>query len=401
MKLLLIANLHHRPACFRLCWAFGLILFTITVTAKDELPRLGLSSAPNISLRNEVDQAIQKGLVWLERNQDTNGIWSAEDQPAISALALTAFGLRPGRHSQKGDPAVVTKGYSYLMSCVQTNGGIYRDKLPSYNTSISLTALVVGKRPEHQTVIAKARRFLIGLQNDSGESGKPDDVMNGGIGYGIKDKLPDLSNTAAALEAISLSRRPWEEKETADARDLNWKAAIQFIQNCQNLPSHNSQAWVADDPANKGGFIYHPGRSNAGETNLAGRVALRSYGSMSYAGLLSYIYADLKHDDPRVMAVMEWLRANYTLDENPAMGQQGLYYYYHTMAKALTVHGVDTLETKDGRRINWREQLALKLINLQHIDGCWSNENGRWMEKDPVLTTAYSLIALEMSCARL
>ena len=135
----------------------------------------------------------------------------------------------------------------------------------------------------------------------------------------------------------------------------------------------------------------------AGETNLAsGRVALRSYGSMSYAGLLSYIYAELKPGDPRIIAVMDWLRANFSLEENPGLGQQGLFYYYHTMAKALTLSGADTLQTKDGARINWREQLALKLINLQHADGSWANDNGRWFEKDPVLVTAYSLIALEM-----
>jgi squalene-hopene/tetraprenyl-beta-curcumene cyclase len=135
----------------------------------------------------------------------------------------------------------------------------------------------------------------------------------------------------------------------------------------------------------------------AGETNLpSGRVALRSYGSMSYAGLLSYICAELKRDDPRVTAVLDWLRENYTVEENPALGQQGLYYYYHTMARALTVYGADLLELKEGKSVNWREQLALKLINLQKQDGSWSNENGRWFEKDPALVTAYSLIVLDL-----
>lgn len=73
-----------------------------------------------------------------------------------------------------------------------------------------------------------------------------------------------------------------------------------------------------------------------------------------------------------------------------------MYYYYHTMAKALRIYGADRLQTADGRSINWREQLALKLINLQHADGSWANENGRWWEKDPALVTAYSLIALDM-----
>jgi squalene-hopene/tetraprenyl-beta-curcumene cyclase len=135
----------------------------------------------------------------------------------------------------------------------------------------------------------------------------------------------------------------------------------------------------------------------AGETNLpSGRVALRSYGSMGYAGLLSYIYADLKPDDPRVTAVKEWLRTNYTVDENPVMGLQGVYYYYFVMSKALTLCDLGTLDTKDGKAVNWREQLALKLINLQQADGSWTNPNGRWWEKDPALDSAFSLIALDM-----
>jgi len=77
------------------------------------------------------------------------------------------------------------------------------------------------------------------------------------------------------------------------------------------------------------------------------------------------------------------------------MGKQGLFYYYHTMAKGLSAAGMDTLELGDGKKVNWREELVKKLLNLQNADGSWSNDNGRFMEKDPVLVTAYSLIALE------
>jgi squalene-hopene/tetraprenyl-beta-curcumene cyclase len=138
------------------------------------------------------------------------------------------------------------------------------------------------------------------------------------------------------------------------------------------------------------------------ETNPAtGRVALRSYGSISYGGMLSYIYANLKRDDPRVVAVFDWLRANYTLEENPGMGPQGLYFYLHTMTKALTAYGVDELELKDGRKLSWRKEVAMRLINLQQRDGSWSNENGRWWEKDPALVTSYATLSLEMIWRRL
>ncbi len=127
-----------------------------------------------------------------------------------------------------------------------------------------------------------------------------------------------------------------------------------------------------------------------------GKTALRSYGSISYAGLLSYIYAHLEKDDPRVLAAYEWLQKNYSLDENPCLGQQGLYYYYQMMSKALSAYGAHKLQLADGRKVNWRKDLALRLLNLQQPDGFWINENGRWWERDPVLVTSYAIITLEI-----
>ncbi|MBN1614777.1 MAG: cycloartenol synthase, partial [Deltaproteobacteria bacterium] len=137
--------------------------------------------------------------------------------------------------------------------------------------------------------------------------------------------------------------------------------------------------------------------SKAGEVKLPdGRVALRSYGSMSYAGLLSYIYAQLDKNDPRVKAVYDWLTRHYTLEENPGMGKEGLFYYYHTMAKALNAYGVQILALKNGQSVDWRRDLAKRLIDLQSGDGFWVNESGRWWEKDPVLVTSYAVLTLEI-----
>ena len=116
---------------------------------------------------------------------------------------------------------------------------------------------------------------------------------------------------------------------------------------------------------------------------------------MSYAGLLSFIYAEMNANDPRVIAVREWLSKNYTIRENPGMGPQGLFYYYHTMAKALSLSGIRTIKDGDGKSKDWGKELSLHLINLQSKDGSWTNENGRWWEKDPVLVTSYALLTLE------
>lgn len=380
--------------------AIGALFITLVRIqgAEPSLPKISVQSPSNISLRNEVKHAIDKGWSWLEKNQNTNGFWTTPEHPAVTALALTSYRLQPGVLEQKDEPGSVKRGYAYLMSCVQPDGGIYRKEMASYNTSVALTALVLGNHPEFQTAILNARKFIIGLQSDLGEPGKVDTASAGGIGYAKSDKRPDLSNTSWALEALYLSKNYVKDKNLPDASDLNWQAAVHFIECCQNLPSHNREAWASDDPQNKGGFIYAPGQSMAGQTNLpSGRVALRSYGSMSYAGLLSYVYADLKPEDPRVAAVMEWLRTNYTVDENPALGAEGLYYYYLVMSKALALYGADSFQTRNGRTVRWREDLALKLINLQHADGSWVHTDARWWEKDPILVTSFSLIALEMA----
>jgi squalene-hopene/tetraprenyl-beta-curcumene cyclase len=349
----------------------------------------------NESLKQEVAHAIAKGAEYLRSIQKPEGYWSSKDEPAITALVLTALQGQTGKPDPKSDH--LKKGYDFLLQFVHPDGSIHNEnRHVNYNTSVSLLAFMANVK-EFRDVAEKARKYLLSTQVDLGEKGKLDTAFDGGVGYGTKSDHSDLANTQQALEALYYSRSlAKDDTGKPQGGDLNWEAAIHFLQNCQNLPSVNQQPWASDDAANKGGFIYYPGNSMAGQTNLAnGRVALRSYGNISYAGLLSYIYADLKKDDPRVQAVLNWLKDNYTLEENPAMGQAGLFYYFNTMAKALSLLGLDELELNNGKKVNWREQLTLKLLDLKKQDGSWVNENARWLEKDSALVTAYCLISLE------
>jgi hypothetical protein len=45
----------------------------------------------DISFRHEIQHAIDRGAEWLQSRQDTNGSWSPADEPAATALALTAL----------------------------------------------------------------------------------------------------------------------------------------------------------------------------------------------------------------------------------------------------------------------------------------------------------------------
>src|SRR5690606_15682335 len=62
---------------------------------------------------------------------------------------------------------------------------------------------------------------------------------------------------------------------------------------------------------------------------------LRAYGSMTYNGFKSYLYAGLTKDDPRVLAAYDWLRRHYSTEENPGMGASGIYYSFVTMSRGL------------------------------------------------------------------
>ncbi|MDB6076900.1 MAG: hypothetical protein JWO82_647, partial [Akkermansiaceae bacterium] len=335
------------------------------------------SKNPYLSLQLEMKQAIARGNAWLAQQQKADGNWDDPEVPAFSALALTATVRDPGLDLKKEFPDNIEKGFRWLIAQQKEDGGIYNRGLSVYNTATAVTALTAAARDVYEPAIVKGRKHLIGQQWDIGKKKETDDKNDGGIGYGSKNDRTDLSNTYLAVEALALSSKVVEDGKHGDQPDLDWNAALTFISRCQNLPETNDQPWASDDEKNKGGFIYNSSESKVPpETLPNGKVALRSYGSMSYAGLLSMIYAKVGPDDKRVKAVKEWLGKNYTIDENPGLGTSGMYYYYQTMSKALTVAKVNRLQLADGKEADWRTDLAEALLKKQKGDGSWANDNG-------------------------
>jgi squalene-hopene/tetraprenyl-beta-curcumene cyclase len=352
---------------------------------------------PDPVLQGKVSAAIDQGIAYLKKAQTPEGYWSSGDYPGLTGLIVQSFLSTPGG-KYRHDPAA-EKGLAFIRKNARPDGGLYAERMGNYNTSVCLTTLLRAGETKDTAIIDAARRYLVGAQTLN--SANP--ASDGGFGYEAggsgRQTRPDLDNTVFALEALRLYRDAQRAKENSPGKDLNWRAAIDFVTRCQHLPSHNKERWVNDAPSEKGGFVYTP--AGGDDRGPAGEKSPRSYGTMTYAGVLSFVYADLKKDDPRVVAALDWLSQNYTLEENPGQGAQGLYYYYHLMAKSLTAAGLDHLAVADGRRVNWRAKLAAKLIPLQKTDGSWASENGRWMEKDPNLVTAYTLLALNLLHDRL
>jgi squalene-hopene/tetraprenyl-beta-curcumene cyclase len=338
-----------------------------------------------------------KALAYLKAQQKPDNSWQTDTDPlGFTSLALRAF-MADQNHD--ADEPFLDKGFDKLLSNQLEDGGIYKDILAGYNTAVAISALAAAKEAEYQAPMKKAMEYLKTLQWNDKIVGVGSDITvandkdprYGGWGYGKRER-PDLSNTQMALDAL--------HDAGLKSDDPAYQAALKFVTRCQNLSETNDQTWSSDD----GGFIYTPingGSSAAGEIMLGNRRLLRSYGSMTYAGLKSMIYAGLTHDDPRVKAAWGWIGKNFTVDENPGMSavgagksQDGYFYYCYTMCHALSAYGQPVITDAQGKPHDWRIALIEKLASIQKPDGSFVGTNS-WMENSAVLSTSYTVITLE------
>jgi squalene-hopene/tetraprenyl-beta-curcumene cyclase len=330
------------------------------------------------------DDAVNKAVEYFRtKGQAADGSFSAESSPAITALVTTAI-LRAGRTV---DDPLVAKSLKYLEKLVHDDGGIYVEgsRHQNYETCVAIQCFAEANRDKrYDKLLKRAEAFVKGLQWDEGEGLNKSETNYGGAGYG-SSKRPDLSNTSFLLDALKSAGE--------GANDEAVQKALVFVSRCQNLETeYNTTEFAAKNP--DGGFYYTAAAGGASMAGTTPEGGLRSYGSMTYAGLKSMIYAGLGPDDPRVKAATRWIAQHYSLDENPGLGNAGLYYYYETFAKALEATGRETFEDASGRKHDWRSELIAALVKRQKPDGSWVNDNNRWLEGEPNLVTGYALLAL-------
>lgn len=365
-------------------------------------------AAPKAETRQRARVLIDRAIAYLRTQQDPDtGAWreppDAPAFPAFTGLVVTGMLLDP--RLDQHDPAIAA-GVRSILSHAKPGGGIHDGVLPTYNTAICLSALARVHTPDAATAIERGLSYLRTLQyhdrNTGGDEAPdfhepvpPEHPYYGGLGYGSHGR-PDLSNLGFFLQAM--------HDTGVSAEDPAIQRAIVFLKRVQMLDATNDMPYA--DGSEQGGFVYATvpdsesidglaGQSQAGsyeETTADGRtiVRLRAYGSMTYVGFKSLLYADLDPSDPSVDAAWRWINEHASFDENPGLGDDGRYYMYCAMARALDASGHDTVNGQD-----WRDAIVERLADLQQPDGSFRPLSKRWMESDPVLITAYALIALE------
>ena len=329
--------------------------------------------------RQKLVDSLNKAETYLRQQQQPTGRW--ENHPGITALAITAIVRQPGKNKTTQVQSV-SSALDGLVALSKPDGGIYEAQIPHYITAVSATALAAAGRPGDKPVIEKARRYIVENMLDESEAVEKGDFWYGGMGYGkttrADGRRADVISLEYALQALKDTELP--------ATDAAWQKALAFLQRTQNNSETNDQKWAAND----GGFVYYPGFSYHADGGT------RSYGSVTYTGLISYAWANVKKEDPRAQAALKWIRENYTVDENPGTGQKTVYYYYLVFAKALAAMGENTIVDSRGRSHNWREDLGQKLLSLQHPEGYWVNDKDRAeMQDNKVLVTAFTMQAIQ------
>ncbi|MEO1585323.1 MAG: prenyltransferase/squalene oxidase repeat-containing protein [Planctomycetota bacterium] len=362
---------------------------------------------------DELERFASRAIDFLRGQQGETGGWGVREQgpvfPAITGLVTTGMLLDPAIDTSDPD---VRRAIDFMLRYRQDDGGIYDRILPSYNTAICLSALAIARDelPEADAAIGPSVAFLRELQWGGTASVpaalatevntvEPSHPFYGGVGYGNSGR-PDNSNLTFWLQALEDAGVPGDDPAV--------QRALAFLERTQMLGTVNDMPYA--ERSLQGGFIYATspsgdegelgiGESKAGvieETLSDGTTEsrLRAYGSMTYAGFKSYAYAGVKPGDPRVDAALAWIGRNYTLEENPGIGTDGYYYYLLVFGRALGATGEPTVPTADGAA-DWTADLAAALLDRQQPDGSVAVVDDRWMESDPVLITAYSLIAAQ------
>ncbi len=394
------------------------------------------------SIQNEAQKTLQKGVNFLLSRQDKEGAW--QQDPAITALCTLALFQAQNIDNPVRVKQAYEAGRMYCLKFQQKDGSFSKQgRYINYTTAVVMTTLATMNYPEDREKLLKGRHYLLGEQLTEHNINNPTDSSSpyyGGFGYGNAMKSPvdsslkptdksksfagltgkppagkgggrggmmagngaDLSCTASVLEALAATEHLEGEDNPAGLKSkeksqLAWKNAVKFVERCQSVPSENGEAWVekADSEGYNGGFAYRPVGDKM--THATDAKTLRTYGSMTYAGVKSMIYAKLDPNDYRVKAAKGWIARNYTLEENPGMGQEGLYYYYHTLSKTYAVLGADEINLPNGQKAQWKNDLQKAVISRIQTNGSWQNSIGRWMESVPELVTAYTLLSLELS----
>lgn len=369
----------------------SLIAALIAVPLHAQPPKSNAKLDP--ALAKTAGESVDKAIAFFRTQQGEDGNLAPNSPFGMGISAIAISGMLGSKRITADDP-LIAKAMAFMEKQVQPDGGIYPKQLAAqqnYLTAVGLIAFVAAdKDGKYKSVRDNAVRFLKGVQwsNERDDVGKVDekDSRFGGFGYGATSR-PDLSNTAYTIDALVAAGLTKDDPAV--------QKAMVFLRRCQNFTGEGGNDKLPADAKNlDGGFVYMAADPAAAKKKKGPDGGMSSYGSMTYSGFKSFVYAGLSKDDPRVKAALAWISKHYSVTENPGQGLAGLFYYYQVFAKALKAFDAETVAVDGGQKRDWRADLIKELVSKQRENGSWVNTNRQFLENDARLATAFALDAL-------
>lgn len=296
----------------------------------------------------EADRAIDSGLAWLAKQQNSDGSYGTgayRGNIAVTSLAGLAFmgnGSSPGRGPYGGQ---IDRALKYVMDNTAPSGFIAVANAgthgPMYShgfgTLFLAEAYGMTRNPELREKLTNAVRLIIDTQN-----------IEGGWRYQPVRRDADLSVTICQINALRAARNAgiFVPKETVDN-------CIKYVKQSQNTD---------------GGFRYMlQGGVSAFPRSAAGIVAL--YSAAEYDG---------KEVDSGIAYLKQYM-------PEIKFGQRYSHYFYghYYAAQAMWIRGGEDWNT-------WYPAIRDELVRRQMTNGSWSDSIC------PEYGTAMALIILQM-----
>ena len=318
-------------------------------------------------------EALRRGVEFLLRQQVESGAFVSDgyatfrDGTALTPLVLLALQRATALADRTAEAR--RKAAAFLAAFVQPDGtvrpGPDGTAYPAYTAALAARTLDGPPRDAW-------RRDLLARQLTEAHGWTPADAHYGGWGY--YPGVPRKPNPGEPVPAHHLL-----ESNLSATR-----FALQSLAACGPLPA-NLAAQAATFLARRlnpdGGYHFvagDPVRNKAGQID----GAMHSYGSATADGLICERLLGQSGDRPRA-----WLRDRFRADRHPGdyvpahePNRDAVYFYYAAaVAEALP---------------EVRPELHRHLAATQSADGHWANRLDLVREDDPVLATAYAVLAL-------
>lgn len=270
------------------------------------------------------ERAIEKGLRFLIKDQNRNGSWGSQHQPALTSLALMSFMLK-GHFPKRGRyGSALDKAVRYLIQRAKEGGGYFGTNM--YNHGLATLALAevwgMSNREEIRDTLKRAVEVILKAQSSSG-----------GWRYHPQPRDADISVTVMQIVALVSAKEAgiYVPKKTIDR-------AVAYVKRLQVRFT--------------GGFGYTSPRQEGFARTAAGAMSLLMCGekpdSRAVKSALGYLnrYPDSKFRDER------WF-----------------YYGHYYAVQAMYQAGEDYYQ-------KWYPQIRAALLARQKNDGSWSGGQG-------------------------